>query len=307
MDSLYRFLDHRVSGSTQQWRDYISDRRLLRGPAETEVELTYREPGGASRTATLVRPPADSIKEELTTELRVYFGDITHSHWERLEGGWGYIRYTSFFHRSLSYTVDRFDEIVDSLLHAPGLIIDLRGNGGGILEASLDMAGRFLAKDALLEYLQVRQPGQDVVAQVYDPVTGSISDKRGFLAHSRKSTYAGPVVVLIDRGCFSACETFAGGLKALDRVLVVGPERSGGGSGAVDRLRLPSGAAISFSWTVGWLPDGRQVESHGVAPDIVVRERPRDWAVGRDRVLERAIKALEQGEARRLSEAGQGD
>ena len=307
VDSLYRFLEHRVSGSTQQWRDYMCDRRLLRGPPETEVELAYREPSGALKTATVLRPPADSIKEDLTTELEVYFGDITHSHWERLEGGWGYIRYTSFLHGSVEHTINRFDEMVDSLLDAPGLIIDLRDNGGGILEASLDMAGRFLAEDAPLQYLQIREPGQNLVIEVFDPTTGSISTKRPFLAHSRKSTYTGPVVVLIDRGCFSACETFAGGLKSLGRVLVVGPERSGGGSGAVSGLRLPSGAVISFSWTVGWLPDGGQIESHGVAPDIVVRERPRDWAVGRDRVLERAIKGLEQGEAPQLSEAFQGD
>lgn len=307
VDSLYRVMDHRVSGSTQQWRDYICDRRLLRGPADTQVELTYREPGGALKTATVMRPPADSIKGDLTTELEIYFRDITHSHWERLEGGWGYVRYTSFFDGSLGHTVDRFDEMVDSLLDAPGLIVDLRGNGGGILEASLDMAGRFLAEDAPLQYLQIREPGQNLVIEVFDPTTGSISTKRPYLAHSRKSTYTGPVIVLIDRGCFSACETFAGGLKSLGRVLVIGPERSGGGSGAVSGLRLPSGAVISFSWTVGWLPDGRQIEGHGVAPDIVVRERARDWAVGRDRVLERAIKALEQGEAPQLSEAVQGD
>jgi C-terminal processing protease CtpA/Prc len=307
VDSLYRFLDHRVSGSTQQWRDYLCDRRLLRGPAETQVEVTYREPGGALKTATVVRPPADTIKEELATELRVYFGDISHSHWERLEGGWGYIRYTSFVHGRLDQTIDRFDEMVDSLLEAPGLIIDLRGNGGGFSRARTEIAGRFVAEKAALTYLQVREPGQETVYELWDPTTGSFSTKVPQMVHPRNPIYTGPVVVLIDRGCFSACESLTGGLKALGRVLVIGPERSGGGSGAVGGLRLPSGAVISFSWTVGWLPDGRQIESHGVAPHIVVRERPRDWAVGRDRVLERAIKALEQGEAQPLIVRGQGD
>ncbi|KPK75328.1 MAG: hypothetical protein AMS25_18515 [Gemmatimonas sp. SM23_52] len=307
VDSLYRFMEHRVSGSTQQWRDYLCDRRLLRGPAETDFELAYREPGAALKTVRLMRPPADTIKEELDNELRVYFGDITHSHWERLEGGWGYIRYTSFVHGRLDQTIDRFDEMVDSLLGAPGLIIDLRGNGGGFSAARTEIAGRFVADKAPLTYLQIRHPGENAVIERIDPTTGSYTTKLPQLVHPREPIYTGPVVVLIDRGCFSACEAFTGGLKSLGRVLVIGPERSGGGSGAVGGLRLPSGAVISFSWTVGWLPDGGQIESHGVAPHIVVQERPRDWAVGRDRVLERAIRALEQGEAKPLAETGPGD
>ncbi len=64
---------------------------------------------------------------------------------------------------------------------------------------------------------------------------------------------------------------------------------------------------ISFSWTVAWRPDGQQIEGNGVVPDVRVTDRPTDWAVARDRVLERAIKALEQGEAKPLTMAKVGN
>jgi carboxyl-terminal processing protease len=87
------------------------------------------------------------------------------------------------------------------------------------------------------------------------------------LATPRKEIYTGPVVILIDRRCFSACESFTGGVQSFGRALVIGSDASGGGSGFVGGLKLPSGAIISFSWTVAWLPNGQQIEGHGVAPE----------------------------------------
>ncbi|KPK76895.1 MAG: hypothetical protein AMS25_17225, partial [Gemmatimonas sp. SM23_52] len=130
--------------------------------------------------------------------------------------------------------------------------------------------------------------------------------RTALIAKPREPIYQGPVVLIIDRACFSACEGFAGALQTLGRVLLVGGA-TGGGSGVAGLVRLPSGAIMSISWSVFWLPDGRMIEGQGVLPDIYVRGRPRDWVVGRDRVLERAIEALGQGEAPQLSEAVQGD
>lgn len=300
IDGLYREMVQYVSGSTSQWKDYISDRQLLLGPAETEIELTYREPGGARKSVTVLRPSPDSLKET-PKEVRVHLGWEEESSSQRLEGGWGYIKYTSFSLRSPKRTVELFDEALDAIFDAPGLIIDLRGNGGGYVDAISKIAGRFIAARETMGFYSVRTPGQETISRVWDEATGSVISKPRLLATPRKEIYTGPVVILIDRACFSACESFTGGLQSFERVLVIGPEASGGGSGFVGGLELPSGAIISFSWTVAWLPNGQQIEGNGVAPDILVKERSRDWAVGRDRVLDRAIKALEQGEAKPLT------
>ncbi len=305
VDSLYRSMENRVSGSTIQWRDYMCDRRLLRGPPESTVELTLREPGGAGKTVVVQRPPYPS-EEEREHEGEIYRDTVRIATWKRLEGGWGYLKYKTFSFGGIEETLELFDNAVDSLLDAPGLIIDLRGNGGGIVGVMTGAAGRFVTERFPVEYFQIRRPGQEYVIEVWDPYTGSPSVRPSWMAKPRGETYTGPLVILIDRRCFSACEGFTAGLQAINRALVVGSDASGGGSGAVAGLKLPSGAIISFSYTVGWRPDGEQVECNGVYPDIRVREWPRDWIAGRDRVLERAIKALEAGEAKSLQQVAIG-
>lgn len=297
IDSMYAFMETRASGSTPQWIDYMCDRQLLLGPTETQIELTLREPGGARKTVTVRRPSFPSEKER-KRESEIYLDTVRIARWKRLDDGWGYLKYTTFAFKGLETTVKAFDQALDSLMDAPGLIIDLRGNGGGYVGAMTDIAGRFVSEKSSFGFYQIRRPGQESVIEVLDWSTGSYTTKPRLMVKPRKKTYRGPVVILIDRRCFSACEGFTGGLQALGRVLVIGSDASGGGSGFVSGLRLPSGAIISFSWTVAWRPDGQQIEGHGVPPDIRVRERPRDWVAGRDRVLERAIQALKQGEAK---------
>jgi C-terminal processing protease CtpA/Prc len=221
-----------------------------------------------------------------------------------LDGGWGYLRLTTFDYIDAQSTIEQFDAALDPLMDTPGLIIDARENSGGTAEAFLTAAGRFLNREAVLSYVQERQPGQTRVREFVDEKTGESVSRIPLRAQPREPTYAGPVVILIDRGCFSACEGFAGGLQSVDRALLIGPETSGGGSGWVAGWELPSDAVISFSWTVMWLPNGEIVEGNGVEPDIMVRLRGRDFASGRDRVMQRAIKALEDGEAKSLMVAG---
>lgn len=301
-DSLYRYLDSRVSGSTQQWKDHVVDERLLVGPADTDVTVEILQMDGMVKTVVVRRPPYPT-EEERKRQAEISRDTARVATTKVLDGGWGYLRFKSFSFGSLEETVAAFDAALDSLLATPGLVIDLRDNGGGYVGAMLDAAGRFVTEKFPLEYYQIRRPGQQAVIEVWDEYSGSYTVKPPWMSKPRGPTYEGPVVILLDRGCFSACEGFTAGLQAIDRALVIGPEASGGGSGAVGGLKLPSGARISFSWTVGWRPDGQQVEGHGVPPDIKVRERPADWATGRDRVLERAIEALEEGEAKPLVSA----
>lgn len=303
VNELHDYWSERVSGSTPQWLDYQCDRRLLLGPAETEIDLTFRDTRGARTTLKIVRPRMKSEKER-EREYEAYEDTVRIATSERLEGGWGYLKYRTFAFQSLRESVKPFDEALDSIIDVPGLIIDLRGNGGGSSEVMNDVAGRFIKERTSMGFFNIRTPGQETIVEVWDDVTGSISSKPRLSASSRGHTYVGPVVILVDRTCFSACEMFTAGLQAAGRALVVGPEATGGGSGGVSASKLPSGALIQFSTAVAWRPDGQIIEGNGVAPDIKVPIRPRDLYSGRDRALERAIKALQEGEAKPLTVPG---
>lgn len=301
-----RVLD-RVSGSTRQWREYLCDRRLLAGPAGTDIELTLRQSDGTKRTVRVARPPypgEDEVKKEI---MRLRTDPAAIARWERWPDGWGHIRLSTFAAESVAIVVEAFDEALDSLMDAPGLVIDLRHNGGGYLDAMTEIAGRLLAEETTLGYYQRRAPGEAIDFRPWNPSTVTDTLRAPITVKPREPTYQGPVALIIDRGCFSACEGFSGGLKTLGRALVLG-EASGGGGGVAALIELPSGALLSFSWSVFWLPDGEMVEARGILPNIYVRNRARDWVAGRDRVLERAIEALENGEAATIrGAAGSGE
>lgn len=285
-----RVLD-RVSGSTRQWREYLCDQRLLAGLAGTDVELTLRQRDGTTKKVQVTRPPHPGEEEAKQRILELSHDPAGIALSERLPGGWGYIRLSTFAAESVAIVVEAFDRALDSLMEAPGLVIDLRHNGGGYLDAMTEIAGRFLAEETTFGYYQRRAPGEAVDFRPWNPSTVTDTMRTPITVKPRGSVYRGPVALIIDRGCFSACEGFSGGLKTLGRALVLG-EASGGGGGVAALIELPSGALLSFSWSVFWLPDGEMIEGRGILPNVYVRNRARDWVAGRDRVLERAIEAL---------------
>lgn len=304
VDRFYGRLHERISGSTAWWRDYIADRILLWGPAESEVTLTFRNPGGHVQELDVHRPPDPYGYDEEKREkaLREALDTATVAESSVLEGGWGYLRIHTFLWKEPRNTVRRIESALDSLLDRPGLILDLRGNPGGFVEAAIEVAGRFIDRRTVLGYMAVREPGSKHYSiGFHDPKRG-VSGKPPIHAKPDRPIYDGPMVVLVDAGCFSACETLAGGLRGIGRASLVGTSPTGGGSGTVTGYALPSGAVITFSLLVSWQPDGDWVEGSGVEPDFTVVEGVRDWVEGRDRVFEKAIELLESGDAPTLAD-----
>jgi C-terminal processing protease CtpA/Prc len=283
----------RASGSTQRWKDYVTDRSLLLGPASTTVELRVLGPDGITRTIIAARPPypgVDTIRQAL---VDVSVGPKRVASSRRLEAGWGYVRLSTFIAGRSSSVSAAFDAALDSLQDAPGLVLDLRGNGGGYLQAMLDVAGRFLETPDTLGYYQRRPHAERIDFSAWDPAESTLGLRTALTASPGERVYRGPLVILIDRSCFSACEGLAGALQQLGRAEVIGTP-SGGGSGVAALIELPGGAIISMSWSVFWLPDGRLIEGRGIVPDVFVANHRKDWIEGYDRVLARAIRELEK-------------
>ena len=134
-----------------------------------------------------------------------------------------------------------------------GVILDLRGNPGGLLVEATDVAGAFLNGGTIVEFFM---PGKS--PEIFN-ATGDGDSKT-------------PLVVLIDRGTASAAEIVAAALQDRNRAVIVG-ERTFGKAAVQDLTELSNGAAIEL--TIGYYltPNGKRLEGQGLDPDILVSSK----------------------------------
>lgn len=134
-----------------------------------------------------------------------------------------------------------------------GVILDLRGNPGGLLEESIDVAGRFLRKGQLVVETRSRVPDQNIK----------------FVNRHRRGLSDRPLVVLVDRGSASASEIVASALQDYRRALIVGETTFGKGT-VQTIIPLSDGSALRLTVANYYSPRGREIQDVGVWPDVVV-------------------------------------
>jgi carboxyl-terminal processing protease len=168
-----------------------------------------------------------------------------------LEPGFGYVRITQFQSR----TAQNFHQILDELKEEnngplKGLIMDLRNNPGGVLNAAVEVADIFLDK-GMVVYTEGRGPGsqQSFKATPGDALNGS------------------PVVILVNSGSASASEIVAGALQDHRRAIVMGEQTFGKGS-VQTILPLANGTAVKLTTARYFTPHGRSIQAEGIKPDI---------------------------------------
>jgi C-terminal processing protease CtpA/Prc len=259
---------------------------LTRGPVEAEVTVGYRNPGGT---------PADA---ELTAavEYDSLFAALPEFNYDELilpvegqvldDSGLGYLQVTTFS-EDYNLLARLWEFHLKQLIEAdvPGLIIDVRNNGGGNGGLALDFAGYFFSESAELSR-----------RLYYNEVSGAF-EERG--APSRLEpgpfVFEGPVAVLVGSNCVSACEGFVHALTHDGRAIVVGHTPTAGAYGEVGRgqVDLPDDISLQFPTGRPETLDGRLlIEGQGIPPDLVVPVTF-DSAMGTtDAVLEAAIRAL---------------
>lgn len=152
----------------------------------------------------------------------------------------GYIKVNRF----AANTMDEFAAAIKELRESnyKSLILDLRGNSGGYLNTSVDLADQFLPKDQLIVYTE-----------------GRAETRKDYSATSKGSFEKGKLVVLIDEGSASASEIVTGALQDCDRALVIG--RRSYGKGLVQRpFSLPDGSAMRLTIARYYTPSGRCIQ-----------------------------------------------
>ena len=203
----------------------------LRGPAGSTVTLTVQRDGTTSDV-------------EVTRSV-LEASDVTVEHLAD-----GVVRVdVRTFSRGVGRTV-RQAVSDDPAAHAGGVILDLRGNPGGLLDEAVEVASVFLDGGAVVSYEQRDAPDRTLYA-VGDGDTST------------------PVVVLVDGGTASAAEVVAAALQDRSRAVIVGSRTYGKGSVQQPSV-LPDGSAIEFTIGRYITPAGRVIDGRGIEPDVLV-------------------------------------
>ena len=198
---------------------------------------------------------------------------------QMLDDSIGYIRYASFSNpiseSDLNFVMKRFE-------NAKGIVIDVRDNGGGSMSNIFKIMNRFAEAKTLVGYIQFKKGNKHA----------DFTEKQPLFATPRKgkSAFIKPVVILINRGCYSATTHFAAYMSLLPNVTLVG-DRVGGGGGIPISRDLPNGWQYRFSATMQTLPDGTQIE-HGVDPKVSVETGAKEELEGKDAIIEKGVEVI---------------
>ena len=249
----------RVAASTPQWREYgtFCGGALTERPAGMKVEVTLRDGEKTLRLKCKAsREDADLRKEEPALTYRL------------LEDSIGYLRTRNFMATDLTAT---FDRIYPQLCQSRALIIDLRNNGGGNSGNGDHMLQHFTADS--LRCASWSSPTYVPALASWGYAQGDYRMEGRCLYPRRGVTpYTRPIVVLVNRGTFSAAEDFSAVLQGNGRARFVG-EPTGGSTGNGVRLTLQEGVAwanICSKYDIG--PGNNDFVGRGLLPDVPVEE-----------------------------------
>ena len=235
-----------IDGQSTHGIDLQKVVRVLRGSPGTTVRLTIsrgaQPPFDVTLTRAIIEVP--SIKSQLQPN------------------GIGYVRVTEFggeTGRDFRRAVDKLKQDAGGKLH--GLVLDLRNDPGGLLNAAVEIAGSFLDGGTVVS-IRGRQKSED----------------RTFTAPAKGDILAGvPVVVLINGASASASEIVAGALQDRHRAVVLGTPSFGKGS-VQSVIPLEGHGALRLTTALYYTPAGRSIQGEGITPDTLV-EAPKDQQV----------------------------
>ncbi|MEW6764327.1 MAG: S41 family peptidase [Pseudomonadota bacterium] len=210
--------------------------KIMRGEPGTKIKLTVVRKGQEKPL-------------EITIERAIIRVKSVKS--RMLEPGYAYVRVTQF----QSQTAEQLTQAVEALQKEAGgklkgLVLDLRNNPGGVLQASVGVADAFL-EDGLVVYTD-----------------GRVKDSQmRYSAHGGDVLNGAPMVVLVNGGSASASEIVAGALQDHKRAIIMGSKSFGKGS--VQTIQeLANGGAVKLTTARYYTPSGRSIQAEGIVPDI---------------------------------------
>ncbi len=267
------------SSSVRATRWFIYN-RVFAGPADATVKVALQRADGSVFEVS-VRRQIYSEAPEVTTHV--------------LPSGNVYIRFDGFQHP----IAREFRDALRKFRDAPGLIVDLRRNGGGDLAVLLPIAGYFFEKKTLFAKDSTRtgKPLSSYVGLFKLPL-------QLYVGRPGEQIYSGPVVILVDAHSASSSEVFAAGMQDTLRAKVIGSQSCGCVLGIAKPRVMKGGGVLEMSEVLWFSPKGRKLEGTGIIPDQLVAPTMFDLQRGRDAVLAAADKSLVKAAVLESKETG---
>jgi carboxyl-terminal processing protease len=250
-----------VDGQTITAEMSVADvRNMIRGEKGTVVVLRVVHEG-ESEPVDLHITRDDILDPSVSYRLAGEAGDI------------GYIRLARFSGESSREVGEAITNLQEQ--GAQKLILDLRNNGGGLLNAAVDVADHFLTPGPVL-YQVSREEGEREFKSTSDTLAPDM-----------------PLVVLVNGGTASASEIVAGALRDRERGMLFGDHRTFGKGSVQLVYDLSDGSSVHVTSARWFTPARRQLDQQGLEPDIWVEVSQEALDNGRDEVLNQAIEYLE--------------
>ena len=256
--------------------------KLQTDPAIHELQLERAVAARLSGPIGAVRPMvfADAANAPVTRDVKLIpprgnfagFGNLPPQpvfFESKMLGNTGYIRFNMFL--DLVRVMTEFGDAVQKCARCDGIVIDLRGNPGGIGGMAMGMAGWL-----------VSQPGLRLGTMYMRGAT------LNFAINPRAEAYGGPVAVLVDGSSASTSEIFAGGLKDLGRARIFGTRPAAAALPSVI-TRLPNGDGFQYAVANYISQGGQALEGNGVIPDVEVKLTREALLAGHDSVVDAAL------------------
>ncbi len=209
--------------------------RLIRGEPDTEVTLTVYRPS-QNRTIDF------KIKRE-----RIRLDSVRNS--SMGANGIGYLQITQFSERTGEEFAQALTALEEKGMRA--LVIDLRDNPGGLLDAAIDVCDQFFDKGELIAYTQGRTP----------------ESREDFNAEGSHHKRSYPVAILVNGGTASAAEIVSGAMKDTKRAVIVGEKTFGKGS-VQSVLELQNGEGMRLTTARYYTPSGITINQKGIVPQV---------------------------------------
>jgi carboxyl-terminal processing protease len=260
----------------EAWR--IAQTRL-RGPAGSSVDVTFEDGQGSPIKVSL--PRRNEVGSPVTVgNLPTMYVRVEREKKATPSGGTaGVIAFNVW----MAAVDAEFQKAIDEFRHADGIIIDLRGNPGGLAAMLMGISGHFVAEHVSLGVMKTRDSEFRFVA---NPRLVTASGER-------VAPFAGPLAILVDSMSGSASECFAGGMQSIGRARIFGQTSMGQALPALFD-RLPNGDLLIHAYGDFVTAKGTRLEGTGVIPDEPVPLDRADLLAGRDRTMEAALAWIDR-------------